>query len=196
MAAARVVVVGLGPAGVDLLLPAAHTVIDRIPRRFVRTRRHPALVALEAEGYPFHSFDDLYETAPDLAAVYAAIVDALVEAAVAEGEVLYAVPGNPAVAEHPLSCCAKRRARGAIDLTVIPGLSFVELAWARGVDPMSGVQVVDGRGDCRPCRRVCRGVGVDRAMRHARGAVRREARAARHDDGRRAGHGVAAARTS
>ncbi len=146
MAAARVVVVGIGPAGVDLLLPAARTAIERIPFRFVRTRRHPALLELEREGHAFHSFDDVYDTAPDLAAVYAAIVDALVEAAVAEGEVLYAVPGNPAVAEHTVVLLRNAAHAGAIDLTVIPGLSFAELAWARaGVDPMRGAHVVDGR---------------------------------------------------
>jgi tetrapyrrole methylase family protein / MazG family protein len=146
VAAARVVVAGLGPADVDLLLPAARRAIEQIPRRFVRTRRHPALGTLEREGYAFHSFDDVYDTAPDLATVYAAIVDALVEAAVAEGEVLYAVPGNPAVAEHTVLLLRDAARIGAIDLTVIPGLSFAELAWARaGVDPMSGAHVVDGR---------------------------------------------------
>ena len=48
----RVVVVGLGPGGADLLLPAARAAIlaTAPERRFVRTRRHPAVGDLAAEG--------------------------------------------------------------------------------------------------------------------------------------------------
>ena len=42
----RVVVVGLGPAGADLLLPAARAALERVPIRFVRTARHPAVADL------------------------------------------------------------------------------------------------------------------------------------------------------
>jgi len=38
----RVVVAGLGPAGPDLLTVGTREAIDRIPTRFLRTRRHPA----------------------------------------------------------------------------------------------------------------------------------------------------------
>ena len=50
----------------------------------------PASVAGDAT-----SFDDVYEREASLDAVYARIVDALVEAADDHGEVLYAVPGSP-----------------------------------------------------------------------------------------------------
>ena len=45
-------------------------------------------------------FDDLYEAAASFEEVYAAIVEAIVAAAVEHGEVLYAVPGSPVVAER------------------------------------------------------------------------------------------------
>ena len=41
---ARVVVVGLGPAGPELLTAGARAAIDRIPTRFVRTTHHPSTV--------------------------------------------------------------------------------------------------------------------------------------------------------
>jgi tetrapyrrole methylase family protein / MazG family protein len=41
-AVGRVVVVGLGPAGPDLVTAAALDAIARLPARFVRTRRHPS----------------------------------------------------------------------------------------------------------------------------------------------------------
>jgi tetrapyrrole methylase family protein/MazG family protein len=141
-----VVVVGLGPAGADLMLPAARTALERVDVRFVRTRRHPAVADLAAAGVICESFDDQYESGRDLDEVYDAIATALVEAAGAHGEVVYAVPGNPAVAERTVGLLRDAAARGEITLEVVPGLSFAELAWAHlGIDPMQGGTVVDGR---------------------------------------------------
>ncbi|HEY8216684.1 MAG TPA: hypothetical protein VIH82_06090, partial [Acidimicrobiia bacterium] len=46
----RVVVVGLGPAGVDLLVPAARDALERHAVLFARTARHPAVADLAAAG--------------------------------------------------------------------------------------------------------------------------------------------------
>ena len=78
---ARVVVVGLGPAGADLLLPAARAALERVPVRFVRTGRHPAVVDLAREGIDLEPLDLLYDSADDIDAVYAAIADRVVETA-------------------------------------------------------------------------------------------------------------------
>jgi uncharacterized protein YabN with tetrapyrrole methylase and pyrophosphatase domain len=121
-----VVVLGLGPAGPDLLTSAASQAIARIPRRFVRTARHPSSVAVPDAV----SFDSVYESASNLEAVYAGIVDALAEAAAEEGEVLYAVPGSPLVAERTVELLL---ADERVDVSVVAGLSFLDLvsAWTR-----------------------------------------------------------------
>ena len=137
---ARVVVVGLGPAGPDLLTVATRDAIDRVPHRFLRTTRHPAAAIVDGAI----SFDAMYEAATTLDEVYAGIVDALAEAAIEYGEVLYAVPGSPRVAERTVELLATD---GRVQVEVVPALSFLDLAWARlGVDPVAlGVRVVDGR---------------------------------------------------
>jgi tetrapyrrole methylase family protein/MazG family protein len=136
----RVVVVGLGPAGADLVLPAARAALDRITTRFTRTSRHPAVDELVAEGIAFESLDRCYEAEPTIERTYEAIVDVLVEAAHREGEVVYAVPGNPVVAERTTELLHDRD----VDVYVVPGLSFVDLAWSRlGIDPLHGTRVVD-----------------------------------------------------
>src|SRR5205814_10008279 len=91
-----------------------------------------------------HSFDDVYDRAETIEEVYADIVDALVEAAANSGEVLYAVPGSPLVAERTVELLSADR---RVDVDVVPGMSFLDLAWTRlGGDPVaSGVRVVDGR---------------------------------------------------
>lgn len=143
---AKVVVVGLGPAGVDLVLPAARNALERAPARYVRTGRHPAVDELAAAGVELVSFDDLYESAADLDEVYDGITAALVKAATEHGEVVYAVPGSPAVAERTVVLLRDAAASGVITLEIVPGLSFAELAWARvGADPLDGGRVVDAR---------------------------------------------------
>jgi tetrapyrrole methylase family protein / MazG family protein len=138
----RVVVVGLGPAGVDLLLPAARAALQRVPVRYVRTSRHPAVDELAREGLALEPLDLLYDTGDDLDTVYAAIAARVVAAAQEHGEIVYAVPGSPSVAERTVALL-----RGAgIEIEIVPGLSFADLAWNRlGIDPMTGARVIDAR---------------------------------------------------
>jgi tetrapyrrole methylase family protein/MazG family protein len=135
----RIVVVGLGPAGPDLLTGEAQAAIARIPHRFLRTTRHPAAVAVPGAT----SFDDRYEAEITMDAVYRGIVEDLVAAAEEQGEVLYAVPGSPSVAEHTVELL---RTDDRVELSVLASVSFLDLAWDRlGVDPLaSGARLVDG----------------------------------------------------
>jgi tetrapyrrole methylase family protein / MazG family protein len=57
--------------------------------------------------------------------------------------VLYAVPGSPLVAERTVELLV---ADPRVTVELVPGMSFVELAWARlGVDPVAaGARLVDG----------------------------------------------------
>ena len=134
----RVTVVGLGPGGPDLVTAGTLAQLERVPVRFLRTTRHPsASVVADAR-----SFDDLYEEAARIDDVYAGIVDALVAAAGEHGEVLYAVPGSPRVAERSVELLC---GDGRVEVDVQPALSFLDLAWVRlGVDPLAvGARIVD-----------------------------------------------------
>ena len=135
----RVVVVGLGPAGPELLTAAARDAIAAAPMRFLRTTRHPAAAAVPDAT----SFDDEYDAAARQEDVYPAIVERLATAAAEHGTVVYAVPGSPAVAERSV---ALLRSDPRMEVDVVPGLSFLDLAWTRlGVDPLAeGVRMVDG----------------------------------------------------
>jgi tetrapyrrole methylase family protein/MazG family protein len=140
----RIVAVGLGPAGADHLLPVARAALESSSHRFARTVRHPAVDDLVAAGVTFTSFDDVYDAAPDLESAYREIAARLIAAAHEHGEVVYAVPGSPAVAERAV---ALLRADASVDVELVAGVSFADLAWVRlGVDPMDGdARVVDGR---------------------------------------------------
>ena len=73
----RVVIVGLGPGGTDLLTAGTLVAIDAAPVRFLRTSRHPAAAAVADAT----TFDDVYEGAESIDDVYPAIVERLVAAA-------------------------------------------------------------------------------------------------------------------
>jgi tetrapyrrole methylase family protein/MazG family protein len=144
----RVVVCGLGPAGADLMTDAARTALARAlvagpDRCFLRTGRHPAAADLAGDLAGVATFDHLYEAAATIDEVYDGIVEALVAAATEAGEVTYAVPGSPAVAERAVELL---RTDERVDVEVVPALSFVDLTWVRlGVDPLAeGVRLVDG----------------------------------------------------
>jgi len=154
-----VVVVGLGPAGAELVPDAAYRVLATATRAFVRTARHPAVEAAAAAAPGgLESFDRFYESAGTIDEVYAAIVEELVRAATAVGAgpgvhdddeeepgafVAYAVPGSPFVAERTV---VMLRQDGRVTVEVVPAPSFVDLAWERlGIDPVdAGVRLVDG----------------------------------------------------
>jgi tetrapyrrole methylase family protein/MazG family protein len=137
---ARIVVVGLGPGGADLVTAGTLAAIERVATRFVRTTRHPAVDVVGA----CTSFDDVYEGADSLDDVYRTIVERLVAAAERHGEVLYAVPGSPVVAERSVELLL---ADPRVSVEVLAALSFADLAWARlAIDPVAvGARLVDGQ---------------------------------------------------
>ncbi len=140
----RIDVVGLGPAGPELVTAEARRLMTEAPAVFLRTRRHPAAV-LHPDA---PAFDHHYESADTFDQVYRAIVDDVVAGALEEGWVVYAVPGSPNVAESTVTQLRRHPSvvAGAVALQVHPAVSFLDLAFDRlGIDPVGvGVRVVDG----------------------------------------------------
>jgi tetrapyrrole methylase family protein / MazG family protein len=134
-----VTVVGLGPAGPELVTAETRTALASAPARVLRTRRHPAAQLLADDP----ALDDVYEQAERLDEVYPALVDRVVRAAEDHGAVAYAVPGSPMVAERSVELLL---ADERVEVEVFAALSFLDLAWVRlGIDPLAtGVRLVDG----------------------------------------------------
>jgi tetrapyrrole methylase family protein/MazG family protein len=150
MARPVIAVVGLGPAGVDLMTGAARTAIDEASAGglplFFRTGRHPAAEALLADGRHKSAltFDERYSL-PTFDEVYSSIVSELIDRAAATGRTVYAVPGSPFVAERTVELLRVAASEAAVDLEFVVGLSFCDVAWASlGIDPITeGVRLVD-----------------------------------------------------
>jgi tetrapyrrole methylase family protein/MazG family protein len=139
----RIDVVGLGPAGPELITTGTLAILADAEQVFLRTGRHPAAVAVEGA----RTFDHRYESAETFDDVYRTIVDDLIIAAATGGPVAYAVPGSPTVAERTVVMLAGHPSvvSGQVIVVVHPSVSFMDVAFARlGVDPVvAGVRLVD-----------------------------------------------------
>ena len=144
--AGRIVVVGLGPGGIDHVTVETVTAIEAITTRFLRTGRHPSASIVPDAS----TFDHLYEAADTFDDVYVEIADVLIDAARQHGEIVYAVPGSPLVLERTVRYlrerCGPAGADADVGLDVRPAMSFLDVAYARlGIDPVeAGVRLVDG----------------------------------------------------
>jgi tetrapyrrole methylase family protein/MazG family protein len=137
-------IVGLGPGDIGLISLQTLDVLRGAARVILRTGRHPAAEKLADYGVRFTSCDDLYDTHGTFDDVYAAVT-ARVAAAAAAAPTVYAVPGDPLVAERTVMML---RARADLSVTVLPALGALNLLLARlGIDPGDGLRVADARDE-------------------------------------------------
>ncbi|MGI8923906.1 MAG: nucleoside triphosphate pyrophosphohydrolase [Fimbriimonadales bacterium] len=99
-----ITVVGLGPGSADALPRRNLGALRSASRVILRTRVHPLVALLTAEGIAFESCDDLYESCGDFDELYNSIADRV--QASGEGTV-YAVPGHPSVGEDSVRILAE-----------------------------------------------------------------------------------------
>lgn len=138
-----IVLMGLGPGDPDLLTRQAWQHLQQISEIYLRTRQHPTVAGFP-DSVKVTSFDDLYETSEQFDAVYAQIVERILELGQRPEGVTYAVPGSPFVAEATCPEIARRAKEMGIPVRVIEGLSFLEPTFtALGVDPFSRTELVD-----------------------------------------------------
>ena len=142
-------VVGLGPSSAKHLTAHTTELLTSSPVVRLRTRIHPAADAFSGVS----SYDDYYDSADSFEVLYPKIVDNLVELASTSpnGEVVYAVPGSPMVAERTVELL---RLRSDVEVICEPAISVIDVACARlGKDPMAlGLRVVDALGSVEPFR--------------------------------------------
>lgn len=121
----KIYIVGLGYGDPGALTLRAWDIIQNQKRIFLRTSRHPVVDFLQDKGIQLKSFDEYYHRYDSFPEVYQAIVDELLLAG-AQGEIVYAVPGDPALAENTVTLLREGAAQRAIPIDIVPGVSFIE----------------------------------------------------------------------
>ncbi|ERT61886.1 MULTISPECIES: nucleoside triphosphate pyrophosphohydrolase [Megasphaera] len=139
----KIRIVGLGPGDAGLITVAAMQAMREAPCLLLRTAIHPSVTRLDQEGIPYEALDRFYEQGDSFAAVYAAIVEYVLQKA-ADTDVVYAVPGSPVVAEKTVQLLEAAGNRAEVTVEVLPGMSFLETLYTRlRLDPVNGLTVID-----------------------------------------------------
>jgi len=138
----QLTIIGLGPGSKAYLTIEALDEIKASPLVYVRTMKHPVMDYLESVGGNFESFDDFYDQYDNFDDVYENIGKSVLEK-LEEGDVVYAVPGNPFVAESTVEYLIDHVAEE--NLRVIHGASFIDaIVTTLRMDPVYGLQIIDG----------------------------------------------------
>lgn len=107
----------------------------------LRTRHHPTVMEIDPGGV-WQSFDSRYQSGADFEDVYRGIVDELLTLSAA-GDLVYAVPGHPLVAERTVTLLLERAADAQEQVVVHPAVSYADVAAiALGLD-FGKVQLCD-----------------------------------------------------
>lgn len=140
-------VVGLGPGDRRWLTQSTVEALTTAATARLRTRKHPAA----DEFADVDSYDDWYERADSFEELYADIAADLARLAHAapSGEVVYAVPGSPVVAEHTVELLL---ADPSLEVRIEPAVSVIDMACAAlGRDPMAAqLRIVDALSGTGP----------------------------------------------
>jgi len=138
-----ITLLGLGPGDAAKLTREAWDVLRLADEVWLRTIQHPVVAALPP-SLEIHSFDDLYEQGETFEAVYQSIVDKVLELGKRPQGVVYAVPGDPFVAEATCPEIARRCRNLGLPLRIVNDLSFLEPVFAAlGLDPYPQLVLVD-----------------------------------------------------
>jgi tetrapyrrole methylase family protein/MazG family protein len=138
-----ITLLGLGPGDPAKLTRAAWDVLSSAEEVYLRTNQHPTVSGLPPM-LKVHSFDHLYENGESFEEVYADIVEKVLELGGRPQGVVYAVPGDPFVAEATCPEIARRARTLNLPLRIVSGLSFLEPVFAvLGLDPYPRLMLID-----------------------------------------------------
>src|SRR5690625_6566163 len=116
-------VIGLRAGDVDQLPLGIHRKLTNTGDViWVRTKDHPVVKALAAEGVQCHSFDAYYEREDQCESVSESIVKTLLEEARTES-LIYAVPGHPMLAERTVELLLHQQ---DVHIELIVGKSYLD----------------------------------------------------------------------
>lgn len=140
----KITVIGLGSGTEQQLTLGIWRLLQQATVVYVRTEQHPVISWLRSQGIALQSFDPFYEMNDSFEAVYEAIVEHLLQKATEDGEIIYAVPGHPMVAERTTKLLLQHGSSRGIEIRVLGGESFLDEAFVRlGFDPIEGFLLLD-----------------------------------------------------
>ncbi|WP_027415775.1 nucleoside triphosphate pyrophosphohydrolase [Aneurinibacillus terranovensis] len=140
----KITVIGLGAGSLEGLPLGLYRQLTTANQVFLRTVKHPVVDELIREGVRLQSFDNVYEAHSQFPDVYDEICEQLLTMAKNDGDILYAVPGHPMVAERTVQLLLERGPDVGIDIDIKGGQSFLDPVFTLlGIDPVEGFSLLD-----------------------------------------------------
>ena len=138
-----IIILGLGPGNPDFLTVRAAEVLSSVEEIYLRTKEHPTVEGLP-DSLKIHSFDWIYEEEDDFQGVYQRIADEVISLVGSQSPVIYAVPGDPFIAEDTPAMIVEKSRQAGFSVEVVPGVSFLEPTFAAlEGDPLPKIALVD-----------------------------------------------------
>lgn len=137
-------IVGLGPGAKEALTIGTISELESNKNIFLRTEKHPTVEYLMEKNIKFMTYDNVYETMESFDDVYLNIAKDLINKHRELGELIYAVPGHPLVAERSVFNLVELCKENNIEYRVIPAVSFIDaMMESLMIDPIEGLKVID-----------------------------------------------------
>ncbi len=138
----KISIVGLGPGEYSLISKGALDLLHSSDRIYLRTEKHPIVNKLK-ETIKYTSLDYFYDNEENFEDVYYKISKYIVELA-KEGDLVYAVPGHPRVAEKTVGIIESMANENNIEVETIASMSFVDAMFNYlALDPAEGFKLID-----------------------------------------------------
>ena len=138
----KISIVGLGPGDYSQISQGALEILQSSSNIFLRTEKHPTIDVLK-ESIQYTSLDHFYDNGKDFEEVYYKISEFIIESS-KKGDVVYAVPGHPRVAENTVRIIETMANEKDIEVETIASMSFVDAMFNYlGIDPAEGFKLLD-----------------------------------------------------
>ena len=137
-------IVGLGPGAPEALTIGTIKALEKSENIFFRTEKHPTVDYLKETIKSFKTYDHFYEEGSNFDEVYENIAKDVVKQYEKLGELIYAVPGHPLVAEKSVFNLMKLCDESNIEYKILPAVSFIDAMMdSLKIDPIEGIKVID-----------------------------------------------------
>ena len=141
----KITIIGLGPGPYDLLTKRAADILEQAPKVWVRTAKHPTVTQFPP-SIVWESLDYVYDRCSSFDRLYKELASEVVAIARQECEMVYAVPGDPTVAEDSVREIWRLADEQGIEIETVPGVSFIEVGLAAARTTISaGFQLLDAQ---------------------------------------------------
>ncbi|MBX7415983.1 nucleoside triphosphate pyrophosphohydrolase [Clostridium chauvoei] len=137
-------IVGLGPGAPEALTIGAVDVLEKSENLYFRTEKHPTVDYLKDKINKFKTYDHFYEECDSFDEVYANIATDVINVYKEKGDLVYAVPGHPLVAEKSVVNLINLCEENNIEYKLVPAVSFVyAMMDSLKIDPIEGLKIID-----------------------------------------------------